>query len=391
MTNGKWIAYVGPFMFPWGQPGSRRVYGIARALTECGYKVVIGSGQWGGGGLFSDEECSDIEYTNLGDLPRPGASTSQKLIQLFYESGLRTVEWLESMPNRPAFVFTYGAGAPFMCRVSEWCKTNNVPLIADVVEWYDGSHMAGGYMGPFHLSAKVAMHYYFPRCDGVVAISEYLAVHYRKISARVLRVPPIVDVSSVRIVGLFEPLEGRKIRLVYAGTPGKKDLLATVIRGVEAVDPLGEHFELDVLGPSTEQVQRLLGSNHIPISVNVLGRLSQADIPERLQRADFSVLLREPKRFANAGFPTKFVESLTNGTPVIANLTSDLVLYLHDGVEGVVCADHTEQSLSAALRRISKMSSETLLEMRLNAREQAQKSFDYRNYVCCFSEFLKGI
>lgn len=391
MKRRSWIAYVGPFMFPWGQPGSRRVYGIARALTECGYKVVVGSGQWGAEGLFPVDDCRDIEYANVGDLPPPGATVGQKLIQLFYESGQKTVEWLDSAPNRPSYVFAYGGGAPFMHRIRKWCKSNNVPLIADVVEWYDGAHMTGGYFGPFHISAKLAMHYHFPRCDGVVAISEYLATHYRRLLPRVVRIPPILDVSDIRITSPLGSVNNRRIRLAYAGTPGKKDLLATVIRGVSAVDPLGKRFELQVMGPTVDQVKELLDGKSIPHFVEVLGMVPQASVAERLQQADFSVLLREPKRFANAGFSTKFVESLTNGTPVIANLTSDLNLFLHDNIDGVVCADHSEHAFTKALHQISVMPPEKLAYMRVQARKQAQRGFDYRNYIEPLSEFLKDL
>lgn len=389
--EGGTIAYVGPFLFPWGQPGSRRVYGITRALTACGYKVIVGSGQWGPHGLHTDEVCSDIKYVCLGDLPAPKSTVGQKLTQLFYESGQRTVAWLESMPMRPRFVFVYGAGAPFMYRICKWCRTNNIPLIADVVEWYDASHMTGGFFGPFHISAKIAMHYYFPRCSGVIAISEYLTEHYQRASTPVLRVPPIMDVSGIDIAPQVESIIGRRIRLIYAGTPGKKDMLATIIRGVFAVDPLGNVFELEILGPSIEQVRQLLIDQDLPPFVNVLGLVPQASIAARLQRADFSVLLREPQRSANAGFSTKFVESLANGTPIIANLTSDMHLYLHDGVEGVICVDHTEKSFADALRRIVNMSPEYLLDMRKCAREQAENSFDYRNYINMFSSFLDDL
>ncbi len=40
-----------------------------------------------------------------------------------------------------------------------------------------------------------------------------------------------------------------------------------------------------------------------------------------------------------AGFPTKFVESLGAGCPVITNYTSDLDLYLKNGFNGFVVKD----------------------------------------------------
>jgi hypothetical protein len=68
-----------------------------------------------------------------------------------------------------------------------------------------------------------------------------------------------------------------------------------------------------------------------------MGRIPRPQVLEELSKADFTVLMRsEEQRYAKAGFPTKFVESLATATPVIANSTSDLGMYLKDGENGYV-------------------------------------------------------
>ena len=47
-----------------------------------------------------------------------------------------------------------------------------------------------------------------------------------------------------------------------------------------------------------------------------------------------------------AGFPTKVVESLALGTPVITNLTSDLGFCVFDGRNGVILDARSEQDAS---------------------------------------------
>jgi len=386
-----WIAYVGPFSFPWGQAGSRRVYGIARSFVECGFDVVVGAGHLETFGRTVDPDCAAIIYENIGEQPCASATPAQKAYQILLNSGRNTVDWLDAMPSRPSFVVTYGAGAAFMHRVAGWCKRNNVPVIADVVEWYDGSHMRGGYFGPFHISAKVAMHHYYRKCDGVIAISQYLADFYRRACPHVVRIPPTLDVSSVQLNSVPDRDVSCPLRLIYAGTPGRKDLLAVVINGISRIDPTGQRVVLEVLGPTHQQVLNLLGSAQLPPFVMVAGMVPQASIFESLQRADFSVLLREPQRFANAGFPTKFVESFANGVPVIANFTSDLSLYLRDGIEGIVCASPSANDFAEALQRALALTPNQLQFMRISARQQAEVSFDYRNYVSDLSEFLASI
>ena len=93
----------------------------------------------------------------------------------------------------------------------------------------------------------------------------------------------------------------------------------------------------------------------------------------------------------NAGFPTKVGESMAAGVPVIANLTSDIGLYLHDGVEGVVCSDDKPESCMLALVKVLNMNSCEKQEMRLNARKRAEQSFDCFSYIEKMSLFMNGI
>ncbi len=385
-----WVAYVGPFLFPWGQPGSRRVYGIARAISDAGYKVVVGSGQWGDRQTARADDLSDIEFTSLGDSPPKNGTVASKLKQFFYESGIKTVQWLEQCPTKPSHVFVYGAGAPFMSRVSRWCRKNRVPLVADVVEWYDGSHMPGGVLGPFSINAKIAFHYYFNRCDGVVAISSYLKKYFDNSVENVILIPPTIDLSRDG-GGEFRLKHNAPLNLIYAGTPGKKDLLGSVIEAVARVDESGKKLRLRVLGPNSAQVSAMLQRTQIPQSVEVLGRVPQNDVSKLLREADFSVLLREPLRFAHAGFSTKFVESYAHGVPVIANLTSDIGQYLHDGVEGFVCRDCSVAALVEVLEKALQCSDQNISEMRHNAFQQAVSHFDYRVYVEEMGIFLERL
>ena len=387
--SSPWIAYVGPFMFPWGQPGSRRVYGIARTLVSCGYNVIVGSGQSGRAGQFSIQECSNITYCNTGDNPSKSKGIFHKIIQYFFMSGSSTVKWLDSMESRPDYVFVYGAGAAYMQRLRSWCNKNNIPLVVDVVEWYDGSHMVGGRFGPFNINAKIAMHNYYVKCDGVVAISRFLVDHFiLKSNAQIIRIPPTIDPLLFKFNLAAQGSRDMPLVIIYAGTPGKKDLLADIIKAVAIVDEEGLSIRLKVIGPSLEDVKLLLNDAKIPRSIDVLGRLAQSEVGAHLREADFSVVLRKNLRFANAGFPTKFVESMACGTPVIANITSDIGLYIDDGIDGFVVPDCSAKSLSDIFVKIISRGRTNAQAMRIAARARAINSFSYEKYAEEMSRFL---
>lgn len=390
----EWIAYVGPFPFPYGQAGSRRVFGMANSLAGAGYDVVVGSGDPSPTShtkLDGAELNGSVYYVGLNETPEKSASIIEKSSQVFWYWGKKTVKWLDSLEHKPAYVFVYGGSAQYIMRLLPWCRKNKIPLIVDVVEWYDPRQMKGGILGPFNLSAKLALRYLYPRCDGIIAISQFLANHYKTKGCPVVRIPPTTDVFGIIDETKFyrDRKDNNKIRLIYAGTPGKKDLLGNVIKAVTSLDPLGERLELLVLGPTLTQVAEIHGTNELPPCVNVAGHVSQSEVAEYIKSADFSVLLREPLLFANAGFPTKFVESMANGTPVIANITSDLGLYLSDGVEGFVCTDHSPEALVLTLNRALSLSQEDMRLMRDAARRQAINSFDFRAHSSKLIDFLK--
>ncbi|MDP9929208.1 glycosyltransferase [Variovorax paradoxus] len=366
--------------------------GIARSLAQTGYSVVVAGGSdvpVAEQNLNEGEPKDSIRYVGVGESPAAGMSSLKKLWRVFVEWGGKTVQWLDRQPSKPSHVVVYGGSAQYMLRLLPWCKRHGIPLIADVVEWYDPRQMKGGRFGPFYLNAQVALRYFYPRCDGVIAISSLLENHYRELGCKVVRIPPSLDVQTDQnIFRLKNP--GAPLVLLYAGTPGKKDLLLHVIEAVEALDVTGTRLRLKILGPTLEHLKASYNRSEFSSNIEVLGYLNQTEIAQHIRAADLTVLLRESARFTNAGFPTKLVESLANGTPVIANLTSDIGMYIRDGVEGLVCTDCSVRALTLAIERALELSGLQLQAMRYSAIEQAKRSFDFRAHSEDLDSFFKS-
>jgi len=394
MGNG-WIAYVGHMLFPWGQAASRRVYGNAMSMVSAGHNVVVASGSDQSQNitcLEKHDNGKNLSHIGLGACSKGNESPWGKALRLLFESSLRTINWLESQPTKPTHIVLYGGYSPYMLRLIPWCRRNNVTLVADIVEWHDPQQLPGGKFGLSSLNYAVAMRYLFPKCDGIISISSYLSDYYRQCGCPVVQIPPTLDMSKVASPEIVQHPVSKPLTLVYAGDPRKKDLLRPIIDGMKLAAPDADRVRLLVLGPTEEQVLATCTDGApLPKSVQLLGRVPQNQVAGILRRADFSVLLRPQMRFANAGFPTKFVESMANGVPVIANCTSDIGTYLHDGVEGFVCKDHSEVAFSEALKKALSLEPESLVKMRMAAYSQAQKSFDYRAYVEPLAAFLDDV
>ncbi|MBM0225048.1 glycosyl transferase family 1 [Micromonospora sicca] len=392
--SGEWIACVGPFLFPWGEPGSRRVFGLVGSLAAAGQHVVVASGDPEPRTptvLPGVEGPGSVSHVGLGEAPAAGAGLIDASVRMLITWGRRTVRWLDEQPTRPSHVLVHGGQAQYAFHLRRWCERHRVPLVIDVVDWYNGRCVRGGTFGPLHVSMKLALQYHYPRCDGVVAISTWLATYYAARVGAVVRVPPTLDVRNLPLTAPGTQ-RGSGLTLVYAGNPGRnnKDLLADVVAAVERAHSVEAPVELRVLGPSVDEVRAMVGGR-LPDNVRAMGRLAQREVPLALQRADFSVLLRRPERASNAGFSTKFCESLANGVPVLANLTSDMGQYLHHRVEGLVCPDDSVASLTEVIRRAAGLSDGERALMRVAARERALKSFDYRAYAATLGAFFDGL
>lgn len=374
-----WVAYVGPFPYPGGAAASRRVLGVAESLSLAGFDVVIASGA-GDSPQDAGKLVGQGERIAWCHLPERVAEHWPRPLRRFRYAlmGGRTVEWLASQPTLPAAVILYSGYTPYLQRLLPWCRRNRVRLLFDAVEWYEPEHASGYLTSPYQWNIEWAMRRLLPRTDGVIAISKYLADYYRGRGVPVAIVPPT---TSAIAAGDWQP--DATLRLCYAGSPGShKDDLGTVLQAVARLADEGAAVRLDVAGPEPAHVAALLGLDSCAgiAWLHAHGMLLQAAVAQLVGKADFTVLVREDRRQSNAGFPTKFVESFASGTPVIANLTSDLGEHLRDGETGLACASNDVDSLAATLRRALALDVDAKRRMRAGCLAHAGAAFHPRAY-----------
>lgn len=390
MINSK-VVYVGPFGFPDGGAAARRILGNCRTIKECGYDVVIASGQL-------EREGSSLKNFDGMEVISLNERTSEHLPKLlkylkYFNMGTKTISWLDSLDEKPAAIILYSGYSPYLLRLIKWCRINHVPLVFDSVEWYEPKNRITTFFSPYYLNIEYAMRFLSPKTRNTIVISEYLEKHYMSKSCRVVRVPPTVNTDEII------PLERVKsdlLKLVYAGSPGHKDLLDNILNAVLNVNEQDSLVELDIAGLTENELfsypafksRRL---KKVPKCIICHGKVSHIDALNIVSQADFSVLLRPNQKYAMAGFPTKFVESLALGTPTISNLTSDLSSYLTHTVEGLVCDGFKSEDVEKQIRYALKLDDDELDRMRLNARKQAELSFDHRIYKDEISIFLKSL
>jgi glycosyltransferase involved in cell wall biosynthesis len=395
-TFKKNILYCGEFRFPDGSAGAHYVLSIGKILRALKYDVVF-LGSEPRGSVREESKTCGFQY--LSD--PSGASTSMQRLVRYLAGHLAGQSILQRVrrfpPSSVAAVFAYQLHSIALSRLSRYCRQNAIPLIANVVEWYDASHM------PFHqfadrLDVNRRMYYMRAHVDHFLVISRYLERFFIGEGRHVLCLPPLIDAGDPKwqIVPHMPASVGPDmITLVYAGAAHKKDLIANAVRGLHlANDP---RFHLLVIGTSRESVHRQMGADAALLDILAnqlifLGYLPEhSEVLAAVKASDFSVILKPETRQAHACFPSKLPESLALGVPVIANKVSDLCEYLADGSEGLLLDSEAPASFAAALNRIARMGAEERMAMRAKSRQKATEAFDYRARVEAMGGFLRKI
>lgn len=390
----KTIIYAGPTIFPSNSAASRRILGNALALKTAGYKVVILGGQVANN---SEVEISDVQGMSVIAV---GERTSENLPRLlkhimYLDMGRKTLNTITNLNVDVSAIILYSGYSPFLIRLLPWCRKKKVKLIFDAVEWYRPTSIIQRFVDPYYLNIECSMRKLVPKTKNVIVISSFLDKHFRNKKCNTIIVPPLLDVLGLdpRLSPLT--LERKKsLVLSYTGSPGRKDLLDNLLEAILLQFAEIFPFKLHLAGISDNALLKFpalqkRNITKVPKWVINEGPVSHSRAIEITRNADFSVLQRANNIVSKAGFPTKLVESLACGTPVITNLTSDIDKFVRDGYEGLICEGSDVSSITKTLQRVFILSTSDISSMRKYARLRAEKSFDYRNYVGVLSKFIE--
>lgn len=380
------IAYIGNFGFPNKNASGKRVLGNCKALQRLGYKVICISPGKEGKVVF---DGIDSYYINRGNE-----------IQRVLHHKLSEVKHIID-DEHVCIVIVYGAlfTEKENYDLIKWCHIKGIKVIYDQVDWLDLNwhNPLRGIMR--FCNQRMMDHKVIPECDGIICISNGLAEYHNKKGLPTVVIPPLsVEVTET----IYDhSLDCESIHLVYAGTTSDinrpttqwKDRVDIMFKRLLEVqnDKSLRPFQIDVYGmtkeayiemfPSIdkEEGQRVL--NQLGDRVRFHGLLPNSVVIEEIRKADFTVLIRDKKRATMFGFPTKVSESVSCGTPVLCNDTSDIKDYIKHGITGLVMDDVVVMFKSAL-----KMTGEEIVRMKESCLDNP---FYYEKYCKRISDFIE--
>ncbi len=388
LQNNK-VLYTGSFRFPDKDAAAFRVQGVADLFEHAGCQVDFAG--------WESSESGVTNYVHLGRRCFPQDEFRTKQVNPIYRllgfllRGRKTFGWLFKNRSEYSVVVIYNPPALFALFIFILCKFSNIKLILDSTEWYESEHLPGGRFGLAAFENWVRMKWVYRLFSNTIVISQFLKGHFKNSNS--ILIPPLRPSTVASCVDRLQPEHG--LRLIYAGEAGKKDKLLPMIRILPNLSKtLRINVSMSIVGMTSQELIALLDDGRLVYSeyqayVNCVGRVTREEVMSLYAESHFSVLFRDSKRYAFAGFPTKAMESMLNGCPLITNATGDLAYMLNTKNSIILDAASVDENLPSLIQdAIVPMCYSTMCS---EARLTAKRYFDPAAYHEKFVSFLNAL
>ena len=295
--------------------------------------------------------------------------------------------------NQPDAIIIDDLGVVNTINIKNFCKRKQIRLIHDSIEWYSPEQFKRGKLSYGYIRKDLLNRFLIDESCGVIAISNYLYDHFTKKGCTCVRIPIVISEEDL---SAKKNLPEDKVVFTYAGQPGKKDYLHVMLDAFALLpDELLQRVVFNIVGCTKEQMIAA-GINEAVLKkldkqLVVHGRVTHGEVLRILSATHFTLLMRSPvQRYAKAGFPTKVVESLSNSTPVICNLTSDLGEYLTDTADSFIATDCSADALKECLEKAIALPELQRQAMCEQAKLTAKKNFLHLIYLDKLANLLSA-
>lgn len=233
-----------------------------------------------------------------------------------------------------------------------------------------------------------------PRADHLFVITRNLFELYRQTIApeRILLTPIIADADAF-------PQSGRtadgSARLLWIGNFRPFEGLEFLVETIGHLAGRRQDFTCEVYGitPKHEAYAAKLRQRIAELGLESRLRLHPAiphrEVPALLQTADVLLIPREDSELNRSNLPTKLVDYLMSGRPVVSSRVGEILHYAEHGREIIYADDPSVEAFARAVEGVLARPDRGL-EIGRQGRRLAESRFDYRQVGKSIGEFLQG-
>lgn len=382
------IMYVGAFELPDRNAAAQRVRANAAVFAALGYEVVFV-----GRNSAPEMPANELQKASYAEIEQDcwemGHPANQRAWLRYVTSVAALRELVDThYPGQVHSIICYNYPAVAQLRVKALARRIGAQAMADVTEWYQTLRLTSLGALVKNIDTWARMRLINPRMDKLITTSRYLSRYYGRWFEDIVELPTLIEHDPEDLSGLKVSPDGTPKRLFYGGSVinkrvlgkekgGLKDRIDWVLELLDAVKQAGTEFYFDIFGVERGDYLDFL-PQHAPLlqrlggSVRFHGRQPRKVLLEAQRNSDFSIFLRLAMRTTLAGFPTKFSESISFGTPVLTNPLENVVPYMRDG-ENCELIDYADFAGSVErIRTVLALPSELILRRKQACRASAQ-------------------
>lgn len=384
------VLYVGGFKLPDKNAAAQRVMANGLLFMKSGYNVYYID-------INTDKVISDDflenEFEGFKYFVKSQPYPKNKKEWFSYITDIsfvkKSIEF--DLNLKPDIIIVYNYPAISLLRLISYCKNKKIKLIADVTEWYlpQGNLLFKIVKG---FDSYLRMRFLHKKLNGIIVISKFLQNYYK--DRNIVFLPPLINKKSKKWEK-SEVSDTEKLNLIYVGdvSHGNKDKLDIIINSLNRIKNHVQDFKFTIVGATKSQYIEVFGDKSLPSITDdylvFLERQPHEKVIEKIKNADYTIFLRSNNLSNRAGFPTKFVESLACGTPVITNASSNISDFLVESETGFLLSSIKNNEIDASLKIILNISKTHIVKMKDKSHEFNR--FHYEEYFQDFKFFINNI
>ena len=235
-------------------------------------------------------------------------------------------------------------------------RLRHARLVLNVADlWPESAVQLGALKNRFAIRAAEAIERYAYRHAALITAPTpgvKRAIEAHGFEGRVKLLPNAVDVDR------FDPhargsREPRRV-VIYCGTVGLAQGVRTLLEAARDLEREGADLEVLIVGDGAERADlEELARTWELRNVRFTGRVRHEEVPLVIQSADVAVmLLRDVPLFQDA-LPTKLLEYMAAGRPVVAAAAGQVSELVSSAEAGIVCPPEDAAAVAAAIRRLA--------------------------------------